>query len=122
MAFEIDGIKQYDYRELQEIVNKKEKDPIIIDVREPEEYIEGHIPNIPLIPMQQLPAMIEDFDTEKEYIFVCRSGSRSQNVARYLKENGFQKVHNYAEGMLGWEGDIATGMENVVKDVKELYK
>ncbi|OLO40623.1 sulfurtransferase [Alkalihalophilus pseudofirmus] len=122
MAYEVEGIKQIETNELQEIVNEGKADPILVDVREPEEYVEGHISNIPLIPMHNLPALIDQFDKDKEYIFVCRSGNRSQNVAMFFKERGFDKVSNYAGGMLAWDGELATGMERVITDVKELYK
>ncbi|WP_096198959.1 rhodanese-like domain-containing protein [Bacillus sp. FJAT-45350] len=123
MAYELDGIMQIEYDELQKLVDRKsELAPIIIDVRELEEYNEGHIPTVPLLPMHSIPPVIEHLDKDKEYIFVCRSGSRSQHVALYLKQNGFDKVNNYAGGMLGWEGPIATGEENVVKEISDLYK
>ncbi|WP_209121864.1 rhodanese-like domain-containing protein [Alkalihalobacillus sp. BA299] len=122
MSFEVDGIKQVEFEELQSIVKAGKAEPIVIDVREPEEYVEGHINKIPLIPMHNLPALIDDFDKDKEYIFVCRSGNRSQNVALFFKDCGFEKVCNYSGGMLAWEGELATGMENVISDVKELYK
>ncbi|MEB1806191.1 MAG: rhodanese-like domain-containing protein [Bacillaceae bacterium] len=122
MSYEVDGIKQVEFNELQEIIHEGKSEPIVIDVREPEEYVEGHIANIPLIPMHNLPALIDEFDKEKEYLFVCRSGNRSQNVALFFKDRGFEKVSNYAGGMLAWQGELATGMERVVSDVKELYK
>jgi len=122
MGYEIDGIEQIEYPELQEIVNRKEKEPILIDVRELEEYENGHIPSIPLIPMNSIPTVLEELDKEKEYVFVCRSGNRSHHVALFLKQNGFEKVSNYAGGMLGWEGELEVGVTNVVKDVKEIYK
>ncbi|WP_216828352.1 rhodanese-like domain-containing protein [Alkalihalobacterium elongatum] len=122
MSYELDGIKQIPFNELQEIINEGKPEPIIIDVREPEEYVEGHITNIPLIPMHNLPALISEFEKDKEYIFVCRSGNRSQNVALFFKDHGFEKVANYAGGMLGWQGEISTGLERVISEVKELYK
>lgn len=122
MSYEKEGITQIEFEELQKLVEEKQKDQIIIDVREPDEYDEGHIPNIPLIPMHTIPAIISEFDKDKEYIFVCRSGGRSQNVAKFFKENGFDKVNNYAGGMLAWEAPKNTGLENVVQNVGDLYK
>ncbi len=122
MSYEIDGIIQIDFDELQELLKKDEAEPIIIDVREPEEYEEAHIPNLPLLPMNNIPQVMDELDKNKEYVFVCRSGNRSQHVALYLKQNGFEKVRNYAGGMLGWQGQTETGPANVINDVKELYK
>lgn len=121
MSFEMDGIVQYEQEELQALLEDKNKKQIIIDVRELDEYDAGHIPTIPLIPLQQLPVLIEQFDKEREYIFVCRSGNRSQQAAMFFQQHGFAKVANYSDGMLGWSGDTVTGLEKVIKDVAELY-
>lgn len=120
MAFEQDGIIQVEANELQQLLESGKREPIIIDVREPVEYEEAHIPGLPLIPMQTIPGMIDQLDKESSYLFVCRSGSRSQNVALYMKEQGFEKVRNYAGGMLAWSGDTQTGLEWFVNDGKEL--
>ncbi|MGO4888499.1 rhodanese-like domain-containing protein [Anaerobacillus sp. MEB173] len=122
MAYEYDGIKQLDYNELNSILKEKQKAPIIIDVREEEEYNEAHIPTIPLIPMHSIPEQIDKFDKNAEYIFVCRSGNRSHNVAKFFQMNGFSKVANYDGGMLVWEGETKSGPENIVKDASELFK
>jgi len=120
MAFVQDGIKQVDKEELKELIKSETTKPIIIDVRELEEYEEAHIPGLPLIPMGTIPAVIEQLDKDQSYLFVCRSGGRSQNVAMYLKNHGFKDVSNYNGGMLAWDGEVNTGAEWVVKDVKEL--
>ena len=122
MAFEQDGIIQVEEEELKELLKKKESEPIIIDVREPVEYEEAHIPGLPLIPMQTIPTMIDQLDKDSSYLFVCRSGNRSQNVALYMQQQGFKNVRNYAGGMLGWTGDTKTGLEWIVSDSKELLK
>ncbi|WP_227936778.1 rhodanese-like domain-containing protein [Alkalihalobacillus deserti] len=120
MGFEQDGIKQVDKEELKELVKSESGKPIIIDVRELEEYEEAHIPGLPLIPMGTIPTMIDQLDKEQSYLFVCRSGGRSQNVAMYLQNQGFKDVSNYYGGMLAWDGDVKAGAEWIVKDGKEL--
>ncbi len=120
MSFEKDGIVQVGPEELMEIYNSGEKEPIIIDVREPEEYEQGHIPGVPLIPMNTIPEHVEKLKQERSYIFVCRSGGRSQKVSLFLKEKGFDNVRNYAGGMLEWTGELKHGLEWVVTDASEL--
>lgn len=120
MAFEQDGIKQVDKEELKEIIKGETKKTIIIDVRELEEYEEAHIPGLPLIPMGSIPTIIDQLDKEQSYLFVCRSGGRSQNVAMYLQNQGFKDVSNYYGGMLAWDGEVKTGSEWIIKEVKEL--
>ncbi|MBM7097851.1 MULTISPECIES: rhodanese-like domain-containing protein [Alteribacter] len=122
MVKEIDGVKQVDVNELKDLMNNKPEDMVVIDIREPDEYDSGHIPGVPLLPMHSVPEMIEGFDKDKEYVFICRSGNRSQNVALYLKDQGFDRVVNYHGGMLEWDTDVNTGIEKQIKDIEELKK
>ncbi|RSL31190.1 rhodanese-like domain-containing protein [Salibacterium salarium] len=122
MIYDLDGIEQLEKDELKNIYDKQEKNPIIIDVREPAEYIEGHIPGVPLLPMNQVPEVIDQLEKDKEYVLVCRSGSRSQHTALYFKDNGIENVKNFAGGMLAWEEETTAGMENPVDDdISKLY-
>ncbi|AUO11561.1 rhodanese-like domain-containing protein [Priestia megaterium] len=75
----------------------------LVDVREDEEVAEGMIPTAKHIRMNDIPANVDYFDKDKEYIFICRSGRRSENVCYYLQEQGY-KVTNMVGGMLEWEG------------------
>ncbi len=77
----------------------------LIDVREDEEVVAGIIPGAKHIKMMDIPARLNDLDRETEYIFVCRSGSRSANVCYYLQDQGF-KVRNMVGGMLEWRGEV----------------
>lgn len=86
----------------------KEGSAQVIDVRTKEEYQSGHIPHVPLRTMQELPDWISELDPQKSYVFVCRSGARSQRVALYLHQNGFDHVANLNGGMMGWDGSVVT--------------
>jgi rhodanese-related sulfurtransferase len=110
MPFIENGISHYDAEELLELVERNRDARItLIDVREPEEYIEGHIPGVRLIPMGKIPEMVDTLDPDQEYLFICRSGRRSSMVAHYLQKLGFKKVHNFYGGMLSWEGPLEYG-------------
>ncbi|GAA3399548.1 rhodanese-like domain-containing protein [Paenibacillus hodogayensis] len=112
MAERIENVSHLDWRELKDVLEDGERAAIVIDVREPEEYEEAHIGGLPLIPMGDIIDWTEKLDPEREYVFVCRSGRRSLEVAKYFQNNGFGRVHNFAGGMLSWaaEGNtIATG-------------
>src|SRR6478736_5045367 len=60
----------------------------IVDVREDEEVQTGMIEDAKHIPMNEIPVHLDEFDKDKEYILVCRSGRRSENVCNYLQEQG----------------------------------
>ena len=79
---------------------------VVLDLREPDEFAEGHIPsaqNKPLSVLQQ-----DDFSElspEEQYIVICRSGNRSQTASDILVNAGY-KVVNVSAGMSSWTGAI----------------
>jgi rhodanese-related sulfurtransferase len=99
----IDGISHLDSQDLKEILDEAGNQVIVIDVREPEEYEAAHIDGLPLIPMGDIADVMDRMDPGKEYVFVCRSGRRSYEVAKFFSNNGFAKVHNHLGGMLAWQ-------------------
>jgi len=82
---------------------KDREDVYLLDVREQWEYDEGHIPGVTLLPMGEVPARLAEIPTDKEVIVTCRSGNRSGQVTDYLRENGFNNVHNMSGGIVAWE-------------------
>jgi len=87
--------------ELRRKLNKS--GTIIVDVRQPSEFREGHIPKAKLIPSSSLPRRAGDLRRFKEIVVVCRSGSRSSRAAKQLAEMGFGNVRNLTGGMNAWE-------------------
>jgi len=82
---------------------KDREDVYLLDVREQWEYDEGHIPGVTLLPMGEVPARLDEIPTDKEVIVTCRSGNRSGQVTDFLRQNGFDNVHNMQGGILAWE-------------------
>lgn len=79
------------------------EDVFMIDVREQWEYDEGHIPNITLIPLSEIEQRLAEVPTDKTVVVTCRSGNRSSQVLSYLKQQGYDNVHNMQGGILAWE-------------------
>lgn len=75
----------------------------IVDVREPEEWAEGHIRGAVLIPLGELAARSGELDAAHPVIVVCRSGRRSLTGAEMLINAGFADAQSMAGGMLAWE-------------------
>jgi rhodanese-related sulfurtransferase len=76
----------------------------MVDVREDEEVAQGMVPGAKHIRMGTIPDNIHLFNKDTEYIFICRSGRRSENVCHYLQDQGY-KVRNMVGGMLEWTGE-----------------
>lgn len=75
----------------------------VVDVREPWEYAEGHIPGAVLIPLGELPDRLAEIPEDEVVVTVCRSGNRSSRAQEFLEQQGFASVHNMLGGMLAWE-------------------
>ena len=88
-------------KELKIMLNGKE-DFFLIDVRDPEEYEEGHIEKSILIPLHTLAERIKGIKKDKVLITYCRTGVRSKNAAEMLKEMGYIKVSHLEGGYEAW--------------------
>lgn len=77
-------------------------DAVILDVREDDEWVHGHIEGATHIPMGQIPGRLDDLPEADPLYVTCRSGGRSARVAAWLNANGFDAV-NVAGGMGEWE-------------------
>lgn len=75
----------------------------VVDVREDWEYEEGHIPGAVLVPLGSLPERLDEIPTDQPVVLVCRSGNRSGQAYRFLRDQGFGNVHNMTGGMNDWE-------------------
>jgi rhodanese-related sulfurtransferase len=83
-------------------VSELPEDAVILDVREDDEWVHGHVGGATHIPMGDVPARLDDLPEGDPLYVTCRSGGRSARVAAWLNQNGFDAV-NVAEGMGGWE-------------------
>ena len=80
----------------------------LIDVREPYEWKVFNLGDYgaELIPLQQLQGRLGELDPERETVFYCRSGARSGDVTRYLREQGWENVRNLTGGILAWGDEV----------------
>ena len=73
----------------------------IVDVREPSEYVAGHVPGAVLIPMGQLPGRMAELYHGAPVYVVCASGNRSATMTGFLRNAGFD-AYSVAGGTSGW--------------------
>lgn len=92
--------------ELQHRITKGDKPPIVLDVREPEEYAQGRITGAQFMPIESLEEHIRDLDPNQEYAVICRTGRRSDYACQILAQHGFKNVKNVVPGMADWKGPI----------------
>ena len=80
-------------------------DALILDVRESNEYSQGHIINSLHIPLSGLKTRMKDLEKHKakKVIVACRSGHRSSQACANLKKEGFEQVFNLRGGVMAWE-------------------
>ncbi|MBL0103087.1 MAG: rhodanese-like domain-containing protein [Bacteroidetes bacterium] len=78
---------------------------ILLDVRTPEEYAEGHIAGSVNIDFKSpdFASRVDSLDKSKSYDLYCRSGHRSGESLKLMEEKGFTKVHHLEGGILKWQ-------------------
>ncbi len=77
---------------------EKEKDAILLDVREAGELLAFSLPGAVHIPLGELRSRVGELDKNKNVIVVCAVGVRANNAVRILRQNGFEKAMIYPGG------------------------
>jgi rhodanese-related sulfurtransferase len=85
---------------------------LLLDVRNPEEWHAGHAEGAAWIPMRELAERQEELPTDREIVVICKTGSRSAQVAQALVAAGYAAA-NVAGGSEAWQ---AAGMPIVTDD------
>jgi glyoxylase-like metal-dependent hydrolase (beta-lactamase superfamily II)/rhodanese-related sulfurtransferase len=92
-----------------ELARRRAAEPelVVLDVREPFEWEEGHIAGARHIPMRQVPDRADELPRDRPIALVCRGGPRSSLVGSVLLARGFTRLVNVWGGMTGWmEADL----------------
>ncbi|TMD23115.1 MAG: rhodanese-like domain-containing protein [Chloroflexi bacterium] len=76
--------------------------PFLLDVREPWEYREGHVPGAQLIPLGELEQRVNEVPRDRPILAICHSGQRSLAAAGYLQQLGYPSVTNVDGGTAAW--------------------
>jgi rhodanese-related sulfurtransferase len=88
---------------VSEALAKRESGAFILDVRQPDEWNEAHVPDSTLIPLDQLPNRLNELPKDQEIVVVCRSGNRSAQGRDILLQAGFTNVTSMAGGLNQWK-------------------
>ncbi|MES2260440.1 MAG: rhodanese-like domain-containing protein [Pseudomonadota bacterium] len=84
--------------------------PLLLDVRENWEFETCHIAGSTLMPMNTIPARIDDLDEDAAIVCICHHGARSMQVAAFLERNGFGKMINLTGGIHAWALQVDNAM------------
>lgn len=84
----------------------KKENVKVIDVREIDEFSEGHIPNAIHVPMSDFVNNLKKLNKKEAYYVVCYSGARSQAASQFLSKQGYD-VTNVLGGMSTYHGGLS---------------
>jgi thioredoxin 1 len=79
-----------------------------VDVREPDEYAEAHVPGATLVPLGQLGQRVQDLPSDRPLYIICASGGRSMRAATALQNQAGIEAISVAGGTKGW---VASGRD-----------
>ena len=91
---------------------QEQSDYLIVDVRRPDEFAEGHIAGAVNVPNETIVDEAPDAlpDKEQTLLVYCRSGNRSKEASQKLADMGYTNVYEFG-GINTWKGEIVTGEE-----------
>ncbi|HSK51778.1 MAG TPA: rhodanese-like domain-containing protein [Clostridia bacterium] len=75
---------------------------LMLDVREPDEWAQGHVPGATLIPLGELAARTGELPRDRDIVVICRSGNRSAQGRDILLAAGFGSVTSVGGGIAAW--------------------
>jgi rhodanese-related sulfurtransferase len=87
-----------------------DQEPLLLDVREFWEFRICHIDGSRLLPMRQVPGALAELVPDRPVVVICHHGIRSQQVARFLEQQGFSQVYNLRGGVDAWARDVDPSM------------
>jgi len=97
------GFQELKTGEAVELMNRQE--PLVLDVRETDEYQTGHIQGAVHIPVDELEGRIDELQASRErpILIYCRAGQRSAQAAAVLKRQGFSQMYKLDGGFMAWQ-------------------
>jgi rhodanese-related sulfurtransferase len=103
-------LRKFTATALKEYLSDSDSQPLILDVREPWEYSICHLDKSIHIPMNQIPARIQELESGQETVIICHHGIRSAKVGNFLLQQGFDKIINLEGGIDAWARDVDTSL------------
>ena len=99
-------VKQLNSPEVNQLLKKTPK-IVVLDVRTPEEFAQGHLKGAKNIDIRQpdFYSRVDKLDKNQTYLVYCRTNHRSGVAVEYMSQHGFQKLYQMMDGFPGWAGN-----------------
>ncbi len=101
---QINGVLSEDQIGVEELAQRLKNSPaefVLLDVRNPEEYLICHFPSAVLIPLRELEGRLPELDKSREIVVHCKSGLRSLAAVKLLQEHGY-RAQSLSGGIIAW--------------------
>jgi rhodanese-related sulfurtransferase len=96
-------IPTVDVREADRRRREEPARPLVVDVREPNEFAAVRIEGVALVPMSTFASRFEELPKDRPLLLMCAAGTRSAAATAHLLRNGWTDVANVAGGIGEWE-------------------
>lgn len=104
-------MKQIAPAELKAWLDDPERaDPLLLDVREPWEFDKARIAGSQLFSMATVPARFDELPRDRDIVAICHHGARSYQVAAFLEQKGFTRLHNLSGGVDAWSLQVDSAL------------
>jgi rhodanese-related sulfurtransferase len=77
-------------------------EPLLVDVREPDEFVEQRVPGSVLVPLSDFAERFAELPSDRPLLILCATGRRSMVAADHLVRNGYPDVANVMGGIVAW--------------------
>jgi rhodanese-related sulfurtransferase len=100
-----DGVRVVSPQDAYEVIQAADPRLVVLDVRTPEEFAEGHLADAVLVDFQadDFEERLGELDRSAQYVLYCRSGNRSGQAREMMAEMGFEEVYDVDGGIVAWE-------------------
>lgn len=102
----IPELQKVDTKMLTKMINSKNEDMVIVDLREPELFADNRVPSSINIPFEEIQSRYTELPKDKEIVFVCHTGRMGVESGNLLLGNGYKQVYNLDGGMAKWTGKL----------------
>lgn len=105
-AIQAQTLKEVDSKKVYNMLQKDES-LVVLDVRSPEEFNDGHVEGAINIDIRRADAFsrINKLDRNATYVVYCRTGNRSKVAVDHMMRSGFNIIYHMTDGIIGWNAN-----------------